>query len=114
MGQVLESAEKKSNVRHGEKREWRVYRCDACQTCPLREKCVSAKSKSGRTVTRDVDTKLREEMAFKMTDPDQKKRYDQRMRIAEAPFALIKNVIGLRLFLMRSKKTERQSGSGPV
>ena len=33
-------------------------------------------------------------MAFKMTDPVQKTRYDQRMRIAEAPFALIKNVTG--------------------
>lgn len=104
MGQVLEYAEKKSDVRHGEKREWRVYRCDACGTCPLREKCVSAKSKSGRTVTRDVYTKIREEMAFKMTDPDQKKRYDQRMRIAEAPFALIKHVIGLRQFLLRGQE----------
>ena len=104
MGQVLESAEKKSDVRHGEKREWRVYRCDACPTCPLRDKCVSAKSESGRTVTRDVYTKLREEMAFKMTDPVQKERYDQRMRIAEVPFALIKNVIGLRQFLLRGQE----------
>ena len=104
MGKVLEYSEKKSDVRHGEKRQWNVYRCDACETCPLREKCVSAKSKKGRTVTRDVYTKIREALAFKMTDPEQKKRYDQRMRIAEAPFALIKNVIGLRQFLLRGQE----------
>ena len=48
-------------------------------------------------------------MASKMRDPVNKKRYDQRMRIGEAPFALIKNVIGLRQFLLRgAEKVETE------
>lgn len=101
LGQRLEYAEKKSDIRRGEKHEWRVYRCESCATCPLREKCVSEKSKSGRTVTRDVYTEDRERMALKMTDSANQQVYDQRMHIAEKPFALIKHVIGLRQFLLR-------------
>ena len=100
-GERLEYAEKKSDVQRGQKREWRVYRCESCATCPLREKCVSSRSKSGRTVTRDVYTPDRERLALKMTDPANQKIYDQRMRIAETPFALIKQVLGLRQFLLR-------------
>ena len=98
-------------MQRGQKREWRVYRCESCATCPLREKCVSSRSKSGRTVTRDVYTPDRERLALKMTDPANQKIYDQRMRIAETPFALIKQVLGLRQFLLRGLdkiKTEWQ------
>ena len=109
MGKVLEFEEKKSDVQRGERRDWRVYRCTECESCPLREKCVSPRSKSGRTVTRDIYTEDRERMASKMRDPVNKKRYDQRMRIGEAPFALIKNVIGLRQFLLRgAEKVETE------
>lgn len=36
-----------------------------------------------------------------MRDDTAQKKYDQRMRIAETPFALIKHVLGLRQFLLR-------------
>ena len=43
----------------------------------------------------------REQLAAKMRGDPARKKYDQRMRIAETPFALIKHVMGLRQFLLR-------------
>jgi len=78
-----------------------VCRCDLCATCEHRDQCVSERSKSGRTVTRDAYTPERERLAATMGDPEKKKAYDQRMRIAETPFGLLKEVVGLRQFLLR-------------
>ena len=36
-----------------------------------------------------------------MREDPAKKKYNQRMRIAETPFALIKHILGLRQFLLR-------------
>jgi len=49
---------------------------------------VSARNKSGRTVTRDIYTHDRE-------------AYNQRIWIAETPFGLLKELVGLRQFLLR-------------
>jgi hypothetical protein len=56
---------------------------------------------SGRTVTRDVYTPERERLAATMGEPEKKKAYNQQMCIAETPFALIKEIVGLRPFLLR-------------
>jgi transposase len=101
MGKSVDYEEKKSDTHRGQKRQWNQYRCQACATCPLREKCVSAKSKAGRTVSRDVYTPDRDRLAAKMRVESNQKIYDQRMRIAETPFGLIKHVMGLRQFLLR-------------
>ena len=42
-----------------------------------------------------------ERLSAKMRDPSNQQKYDQRMRIAETPFGLIKEVLGLRQFLLR-------------
>ena len=56
---------------------------------------------SGRTVTLDVYTPERERLAATMGEPEKKKAYNQQMCIAETPFALIKEIVGLRPFLLR-------------
>ncbi|MHC4880962.1 MAG: IS1182 family transposase [Planctomycetota bacterium] len=101
MGQRLTYSETKRDTRRGRRRERRVYRCQQCADCPHRPQCVSERNKSGRTVSRDVHTPERERLAAKMRDPSNQKKYDQRMRIAETPFGLIKEVLGLRQFLLR-------------
>jgi hypothetical protein len=42
-------------------------------------------------------------MAAKMQTPQGRAVYNQRMHIAETPFAIIKNVLGVRQFLLRSR-----------
>ena len=85
----------------GKKFIWKVYRCTACDGCPLKPRCVAPSNKGGRTVSRDSYAPQREQLAAKMRGDPAQKKYDQRMRIAETPFALIKHVLGLRQFLLR-------------
>jgi transposase len=99
-GQVLEFAEHKPGVQQGQRVQRRLYRCAACAGCPLAAQCVSPKSKQGRTITRDEFTEVRERTAARMSTPQAKLIYEQRPRIAETTFALLKAVFGLRQFLL--------------
>lgn len=102
LGKPLNYRETKSETKHGEKTSRRIYGCKDCTGCPLQEKCVLKKNLNGqRTVSRDVYTPERERMAAKMRTPEAKAIYGERMRIAETPFGIIKNVMGLRQFLLR-------------
>lgn len=100
-GQPLAYEETKSEIKKGQKTSCRVYRCAACDTCPLKPKCVTDSNKSGRTISRDIYAAERERFARKMQTQAARETYDQRMRIGETPFALIKHVLGLRQFLLR-------------
>lgn len=100
-GHAMPYEETKSQTSRSEKSVWRVYRCDACEGCPLKSRCVSPSNKAGRTASRDKYAPQREQLAAKMREDPARKKYNQRMRIAETPFALIKHVLGLRQFLLR-------------
>ena len=63
---------------------------------------IAAKQqKRSRSAGEYTYTPQREELAAKMREEPARKKYDQRMRIAETPFGLIKHVLGLRQFLLR-------------
>lgn len=101
-GEAMPFEEKKTETnRQGETLTWQVYRCEACATCPLAVRCISKTNTGGRTVRRDIYTADRERFAAKMQTPEARAIYDQRMRIAETPFGIIKHVRGLRQFLLR-------------
>jgi transposase len=100
-GQPLPFLEHKPTRRGGVHVKRRVYRCAACADCPLRAVCVSDKSKQGRTITRDQYEPLRERIAERMAQPTARQLYNQRPRIAETTFGIIKSVMGFRQFLLR-------------
>lgn len=100
-GKRLEFEKTKPEVRQGQKITLEVYRSDDCAGCPLREACVSTKNKGGRTVTRDEHSPARERQGAKMHTPEAKERYKRRLHGVETPFAWIKEVLGLRQFLLR-------------
>ena len=79
----------------------RVYRSDACGSCPLRKDCVSDQSQGGRTISRDEFTEQRERHAAKMAQEPAKKAYKNRLHAGEVIFAHIKEALGLRQFLLR-------------
>lgn len=99
-GQVLEFAEHKPEMQQGQRVQRRIYRCEACAGCPLAEKCISPKSKQGRTITRDEFEETRERTAARMNTPRAQEIYNQRPRIAETPFGILKAVFRLRQFLL--------------
>jgi len=91
------------------KREWRgekqyvrrVYRCATCMGCPLANACLAANSQRGRTINRDQHEALHEQTAARMADPAARAIYNQRPKIAETTFGILKSVMGLRQFLLR-------------
>ena len=101
LGKPLEYTYFKSLYLQGQRvRRW-VYECQACGGCPLAARCVLPTAKGGRTITRDEFEEVRERTAERMQTAEAKDIYNQRPRIAETTFGILKNVFGLRQFLLR-------------
>jgi len=100
-GETLEFAKSKPDQRGGVRVNQRVYRCAACAGCPLAAACLSPESRNGRTVTRDEFEEARERAAARMATAAAREVYNQRPRIAETTFGILKSVMGLRQFLLR-------------
>jgi transposase len=79
----------------------RIYRCHDCCGCSLVKACVSARSKHGRTITRDEYEEVRQRAAARMAKDAARELYNQRPHIAETPFAIMKSIMGIRQFLLR-------------
>lgn len=100
-GQTLQFAKSKPDQRGGVRVNQRVYRCQACAGCPLAAACLSPDSQHGRTITRDEFEDARERVAARMATAAAREVYNQRPRIAETTFGILKSVMGLRQFLLR-------------
>jgi transposase len=107
LGQPLDYKETKKEERGGITVNQRVYRCANCQGCRLAGECLDPRSKRGRSVRRDEHEPLREKMAAKLGTPQGSAVYNQRMHMAETPFAIIKNILGVRRFLLRGLERVR-------
>ena len=91
----------KPDQRGGQTVTLRVYRSANCAGCPLAAACLSSQSRGGRTITRDPYEEVRERTAARMATASGRKLYNQRPRIAETTFGILKSVMGLRQFLLR-------------
>lgn len=100
-GHVLPAAESKPEKQQGRSVKRIVYRCGACAGCPLAAACISPQNHGGRTISRDEFEEARERTAARMATERAKQIYNQRPRIAETPFGILKAVFGLRQFLLR-------------
>jgi len=101
MGQKLTYDQTKEKDRSGgEDSVYRVYRCTACAGCPLAAACLAGSAKS-RTVSHDQHEAQRQAMAARMQTEDGRQTYARRAWIAETPFAVLKQVMDLRRFLLR-------------
>jgi transposase len=101
-GKALAFEQTKSNVNAaGERIYFRVYRSPDCQGCALGPACRSEKAKKARSISRDVYEARREQMAAKMAQEDSQAIYRKRLHTAETPFAVLKQVMNLRQFLLR-------------
>jgi transposase len=100
-GHAMPFEKTKPDQRGGETVTLRVYRCEACPGCPLSAVCLSPQSQHGRTITRDPYEEVRERTAARMATASGRQVYNQRPRIAETTFGILKSVMGLRQFLLR-------------
>lgn len=110
-GEALCYEQTKREQRRKHRVERRVYRCQACAGCPLAAACLTGRGKRGRTIACDQYEQVRERTAARMSTAAAKTVYNQRPRIVETTFGIIKGVMGVRQFLTRGLakvKTEWQ------
>ncbi len=85
------------------------YRCRECAGCPFAERCrQNPASPQGRKLSRDRFEAARRRHNERMRKPDAKERYHRRLHYGETQFAVIKNMMGLRRFLLRGIEGVRQ------
>lgn len=106
-GRPLDYEETKSETRRGQWISRRVYRSADCSGCPLLERCRLPQAQQNRSISRDVHEKRRREHALKMATDESRERYQVRFHTAEVPFAILKQIIGLRRFLLRGLEKVR-------
>ncbi|MCK4625283.1 MAG: IS1182 family transposase [Phycisphaerae bacterium] len=100
-GRPLDYAETKQKHREcGAPSTYRVYRSASCEGCSLAGECLSGDAKT-RTVSRDQHDGAREATAQRMKTESGKAIYASRAPLVETNFALIKEWMGFRQFLLR-------------
>jgi transposase len=104
-GQVLSFVQNKRE--EGQRGDRRVYRCAVCAGCPLAAQCILPQNRRGRSISRDEFEEVRDRTAARMATPEAKELYNQRPRIAETTFGILKSVFGLRQFLLRGLEKVR-------
>ena len=84
----------------GEASAYRVYQCESCEDCGLASDCLKGKSQR-RSVSHDQHEAERRKVALRLKTESGKKTYAKRAHLAETPNGFIKEVLGLRQFLLR-------------
>jgi transposase len=90
-----------ARYRHSERRQ---YKTKACFQCPLRDQCTSKKR---RIIERTRATRLREQLAHRMSDTDKQQRYRQRKAMVEPVFSVLRLKQGLNRFRRRHARGAR-------
>jgi transposase len=88
------------NKEKARNKEYRVYRTNACGTCPLRTQCTE--SKKGRKLRRWVEQAVLERL--KERNRGQPELLKKRKELAEHPFGTIKRAMDQGYFLMKGLK----------
>jgi transposase len=100
MGKTLEEIGTYTKTRRKTRILYQRYRCGGCDGCPLKERCVPRDSVA-RLIDRDEHEPLREAMDVRMRSEEARRRRGLRSHLAEGTFAVLKQVMGVRQFLLR-------------
>lgn len=77
------------------------YNQDACRSCKQRKKCTKGKY---RTISRDENEAIKEEMRARLKEPENQKLYKLRAHAIESPFGQIKHNLKYRIVMRRGRK----------
>jgi transposase len=89
-------------TKHEKNGDYRVYRCEHCQSCPHFGVCT--KSKNGRSIWRRQVDEIIKQMRSKLDSESGKAIYAKRKHIVEPVFGHIKSVLGFTGFSLRGLK----------
>jgi transposase len=111
LGQKLSHVGQTSETRKGTKRRLTRQRyrspASACESCPLRAKCLKAKA-TQRTLTHDQYEEHRRALRERMTAESSTAQRTRRQSEGERPFAVVKQQMGIRQLLLRGLKNVKK------
>jgi hypothetical protein len=92
---------------HESGRDIHYYRATGCKTCALKKQCT--RNKQNRTITREDNEQLMEQMAGRMKA--QPEKFKLRKTLAEHPFGTIKRAMGYTHFTLKGLEKVRTEWS---
>ncbi|WP_255449120.1 transposase, partial [Virgibacillus sp. SK37] len=95
----------KRTDRYGFTREFKVYECEDCSGCPLRDLCTKAKEGNNRTVYMNEKWEAQKEyVRTKLSDEKTGEIYGKRKIDVEPVFGFLKANLGFTRFSVRGKQ----------
>ena len=98
---VGKTLEKESTFQVNGRTQHRYSNPDACLNCPFKNECTTGVN---RTITRDANEKIKEQMRQELLKPENKEIYKLRAHTAESPFGNIKHNLKYRFLLRRGRE----------
>ncbi|MEN0458325.1 N-6 DNA methylase, partial [Staphylococcus aureus] len=81
--------------RYGFKRDFKLYECDDCSACSLRQQCMKPNSKSNKKIMKNYNWEyFKAQINQKLSEPETKKIYSQRKIDVEPVFGFMKAILG--------------------
>ncbi len=100
------------NDRYGFKRDFKLYECDDCSYCPLRNQCMKLNSKRNKKIMRNYNWEyFKAQINQKLSKPETQKIYKQRKVDVEPVFGFMKAILGFTRMSVRGlNKVKRELG----
>ncbi|PZJ53328.1 IS1182 family transposase [Staphylococcus aureus] len=100
------------NDRYGFKRDFKLYECDDCSACSLRQQCMKPNSKSNKKIMKNYNWEyFKVQINQKLSEPETKNIYSQRKIDVEPAFGFMKAILGLTRTSVRGiNKVKRELG----
>jgi len=98
--------------KYGFKRDFKLYECDNCSECPLKNNCMKSNSKSNKKIMRNYNWEyFKAQINQKLSEPETKEIYNQRKIDVEPVFGFMKAILGFTRMSVRGiNKVKRELG----
>ncbi|SBE50306.1 transposase [Staphylococcus aureus] len=94
------------------KSDFKLYECDDCSACSLRQQCMKPNSKSNKKIMKNYNWEyFKAQINQKLSEPETKKIYSQRKIDVEPVFGFMKAILGFTRMSVRGiNKVKRELG----
>ncbi|OCW71096.1 hypothetical protein BBP13_12260 [Limosilactobacillus reuteri] len=94
------------------KRDFKLYECDDCSECPLKQQCMNFNSKTNKKIMKNYNWEyFKAQINKKLSEPKTKTIYSQRKIDVEPVFGFIKAILGFTRMSVRGiDKAKRELG----
>ncbi|PKI09157.1 IS5/IS1182 family transposase [Staphylococcus shinii] len=98
--------------KYGFRRDFKLYECDNCSECPLKNNCMKSNSKSSKKIMRNYNWEyFKAQINQKLSEPETKEIYNQRKIDVEPVFGFMKAILGFTRMSVRGiNKVKRELG----